>query len=104
MSQSASVIESVNVEEESDEKPVINIKSQRSGQGKERRKSRLKLKTKLKNELSNISTVMEVKRQEMMRIKMHVNLTIQGAREVLSRRSREHLSSTIVNAVVYSHG
>ena len=57
----------------------------------------------VKNELSNISTVMEVKSQEMMRIKMHVNLTIQGAREVLSRRSREHLSSTIVNAVVYSH-
>ena len=25
---------------------------------------------------------MEIKRQEMMRIKMHVNLTIQGAREV----------------------
>ena len=58
----------------------------------------------VENELSNISTVMEVKSQEMMRIKMHVNLTIQGASEVLSRRSREHLSSTIVNAVVYSHG
>ena len=58
----------------------------------------------VENELSNISTVMGVKSQEMMRIKIHVNLTIQGAREVLSRRSREHLSSTIVNAVVYSHG
>ena len=38
----------------------------------------------VENELSNISTVMEVKSQEMMRIKMHVNLKIQGAREVLS--------------------
>ena len=36
----------------------------------------------VENELSNISTVMEVKSQEMMRIKMHVNLTVQGAREV----------------------
>ena len=61
---------------------MINVKPKSPGQGKERRKSRLKLKTKLKNELSNISTVMEVKRQEMMRINMHVNLTVQGAREV----------------------
>ena len=78
MSQSAIVIEIVNVEASS---LVINVKPKRPGQGKERRKSRLKLKTKLKNELFNISTVVEVKRQEMMRIKMHVNLTVQGARE-----------------------
>ena len=57
---------------------MINVKAKRPGQGKERRKSRLKLKTKLKNELSNISTVMEVKGQEMMRIRKHVNLTVQG--------------------------
>ena len=50
-------------------KPVINVKPKRSGQGKERRKSRRRLKTKLKIELSNISTVMEVKGQEMMRIR-----------------------------------
>ena len=60
---------------------MINVKPKRPGQGKERRKSRLKLKTKLKNELSNISTVMEVKGQEMMRIRKHVNLTVQGGRE-----------------------
>ena len=63
-------------------KPVINAKPMRPGQGKERRKSRLKLKTKLKIELSTISTVMEVKGQEMMRIRKHVNLTAQGGREV----------------------
>ena len=63
-------------------KPVINAKPKRPGQGKERRKSRLKLKTKLKIELSTISTVMEVKGQEMMRIRKHVNLTVQGGREV----------------------
>ena len=57
-------------------KPVINVKLKRPGQGKERRKSRLKLKTKLKIELSTISTVMEVKGQEIM------NLTVQGGREV----------------------
>ena len=62
-------------------KPVINVKSKRSGQGKERRKSRRKLKTKLKNELSTISTVMEVKGQEMMRIRKQVNLTEQGGRD-----------------------
>ena len=62
---------------------MTNVKPKRPGQGKERRMIRLKLKTKLKNELSNISTVMEVKRQEMVRIKRHVNLTVQGAREVL---------------------
>ena len=62
-------------------KPVINVKTKRSGQGKERRKSRRKLKTKLKNELSTISTVMEVKGQEMMRIRKQVNLTEQGGRE-----------------------
>ena len=39
----------------------------------------------MKNELSNISKVMEVKSQEMMRIKMHVNLTVQGASEVPSQ-------------------
>ena len=61
---------------------MINVKPKRPGQGKERRKSRLKLKTKLKNELSNISTVMEVKRQEMMRIKKHVNVTVQRGREI----------------------
>ena len=60
---------------------MINVKPKTPGQGKERRKSRLR-KTKLKNELSNISTVMEVKRQEMMRIKMHDNLTVQRAREL----------------------
>ena len=50
----------------------------RRGQGKERRKSRRKLK----NELSTISKVMEVKGQEMMRIRKHVNLTVQGGREI----------------------
>ena len=63
-------------------KPVINVNPKRSGQGKERRKSRRKLKTKLKNELSTISKVMEVKGQEMMRIRKHVNLTVQGGREI----------------------
>ena len=63
-------------------KSVISVKPKRPGQGKERRKSRLKLKTKLKNELSNISKVMEVKRQEMMRLKKHVKLTVRGGREV----------------------
>ena len=63
-------------------KPVINVKTKRSGQGKERRKSRRKLKTKLKNELSTIAVLMEVKGQEMMRIRKHVNLTVQGGREV----------------------
>ena len=63
-------------------KPVINVKSKRSGQGKERRKSRRTLKTKLKNELSTNSTVMEVKGQEMMGIRKHVNLAVQGGREV----------------------
>ena len=63
-------------------KPVINAKPKRPGQSKERRKSRFKLKTKLKNELSNINTVMEVKGQGMMRIRKHVNLTVQGGREV----------------------
>ena len=43
---------------------------------------RRKLKTKLKNELSTISKVMEVKGQEMMRIRKHVSLTVQGGREV----------------------
>ena len=47
--------------------------SNRRGQVKARRNGRAD---------SNISTVMEVKRQEMMRIKMHVNFTVQGAREV----------------------
>ena len=86
MSQSTRVIGNVNVVEAGTsrkiKKSVINVKPLRPGQGKERRKSRLKLEIKLKNELSNISTVMEVKSQEMMRIKMHVNLTVQGAREV----------------------
>ena len=59
-------------------KPVINVKPKRSGQGKEGRKSRRKLKT----ELSTISKVMEVKGQEMMRIRKHVNLTVQGGREI----------------------
>ena len=64
-------------------KPVINVKPKRSAQGMERRESRRrKLKTKLKNELSTISTVMDVKGQEMMRIRKHVNLTVQGGREV----------------------
>ena len=63
-------------------KPVINVKPKRLGQGKERRKSRSKLKTKLKNELSTISKVMEVKGQEMMRIRKHVKLTVQGGREI----------------------
>ena len=63
-------------------KPVINIKPKTSGQGKKRRKSRRKWKTKLKNELSTISKVMEVKGQEMMRIRKHVNLTVQGGREI----------------------
>ena len=63
-------------------KPVINVKPKRSGQGKEGRKSRRKLKTKLKNELSTTSTVWEVKGQEMMRIRKHVNLTVQGGREI----------------------
>ena len=63
-------------------KPVINVKLKRSGQGKERQKSRRKLKTKLKNELSTISKVMEVKGQEMMRIRKHVNHTVQGGREI----------------------
>ena len=58
-------------------KPVNNVKPKRSGQGKERRKSRLKLK----NELSITSTVMEVKEQEMMRTRKHVNLTVQGGAE-----------------------
>ena len=82
MSQSASVIESEDVEEESDEED--NVKPKISGQGKEGRKSRRKLKTKLKNELSTISTVMEVKGQEMMRIRKHVNLkeAVQGGREI----------------------
>ena len=62
--------------------PVISVKPKRSGQGKERRKSRRKLKTKLKNELSTISKVMEVKGQEMMRIRKHANLTVQGGREI----------------------
>ena len=62
-------------------KPVINIKPMRSGQGKERRKSRRKLKTKLKNELSTISKAMEVKGQEMMRIRKYGNFTVQGGRE-----------------------
>ena len=79
MSQSASVIESVNVEEDQEVCDQCRSEEARSRQG---RKSRLKLKNKLRNEHSNISTVMEVKRQEMMRIKMHVNLTVQGAREV----------------------
>ena len=63
-------------------KPVINDKLKRPGQGKERRKSRLKLKTKLKNERSTISTVMEVKGLEIIRIKKYVNFTVQGGREV----------------------
>ena len=63
-------------------KLVINVKPKRSGQGKERRKSRRKLKTKLKNELSIISTVMEVKEQEMLRIRKYVSLTVQCGREV----------------------
>ena len=63
-------------------KPVINVKSKRSGQGKERRKSRRKLETKWKNELSIISTAMEVKGQEMILIREHVNLTVQGGTEV----------------------
>ena len=63
-------------------KPVINAKRKRPGQGKERRKSRLKLKTKLKIELSTISTVMEVKGQEMMLIRKHLNLIAQEDREV----------------------
>ena len=72
-----SLIESEDVEEESDD-----VKPKRSGQGKERRKSRRKLKTKLKNELSTNSTVMEVKGQEMMGIRKHANLALQGGREV----------------------
>ena len=61
---------------------AIIAKPKRSGQGEERRMSRRKLKTKLKNELSTISKVMEVKGQEMMRIRKHVNLTVQGGREI----------------------
>ena len=92
-------------------KPVVNVKPKRPSQGKERRKSRLKLKTKLEIELSTISTVMEVMGQEMMRIRTYVSLTVQGDRKVprqdelnKSKIEREHLSSTIVNAKVYSHG
>ena len=56
---------------------MINVEPKRSGQGKERRKNRRKLKTKF----STISKVMEVKGQEMMRIRNHVNLPVQGVRE-----------------------
>ena len=63
-------------------KPVINVKLKRSSQAKERRKSRRMLESKSKNERSIISTAMEVKGQEMMLIRKHANLTIQGGREV----------------------
>ena len=83
MSQSASVIESEDVEEESDEEDQeARDQPERSGQGKEGRKSRRKLKTKLENELSTITVLMEVKGQEMMRIRKHVNLAVQGGREI----------------------
>ena len=113
MSQNASVIESENVEEESDEEDQealdqCQTEEVRSRQG-ERRKSRRKLKTKLKNEFSTISTMMEVKGLEMMRIRKYVNLTVQQKKEVprqdgVNEKTREHLTSTIVNAKVYSHG
>ena len=92
----------MNVEEDQEVCDQCQTVETRSRQGETEEQTQVG--DQVENELSNISTVMEVKSQEMMRIKMHVNLTIQGAREVLSRRSREHLSSTIVNAVVYSHG
>ena len=43
----------------------------------EGRKSRRKLKIELKNEFSTITVLKEVKGQEMMRIRKHVNLTVQ---------------------------
>ena len=92
-------------------KPVINVKPKRSSQSKERRQSRRKLKTKLKNGLSTISTAMEVKGQEMMRIRKHVNLTVQGGREVprqgRSERVEDRESTSAVRCEeeeVSSHG
>ena len=81
--------ESDDVEEKSDEddvkKPVINVKLKRSGRVKERRKSRRKLESKSKNELSIISTAMVVKGQDMMLIRKHVILTVQGDRSTETR-------------------
>ena len=48
----------------------------------EERKCRRKLKIELKNEFSTITVLMEVKGQEMMRIRKHVNLTVQRGREI----------------------
>ena len=48
----------------------------------EGRKSRRKLKIELKNEFSTITVLMEVQGQEMMRIRKHVNLTVQRGREI----------------------
>ena len=82
---SASAIESVNIEEESDEEDqeaCDQCQTEEARSGKERRKSRLKFETKLKIELSTISTVMEVKGQQIMRIKKYVYFTVQGGREI----------------------
>ena len=51
----------------------------------EGRKSRRKLKIELKNEFSTIIVLKEVKGQEMMRIRKHVNLTVQRGRELPSQ-------------------
>ena len=90
---------------------MINVKLKRSGRDKERRKSRRKLTAKLKNEHSIIRTAMDVKGQEMMLIRKHVNLTVQGGREVprqeRSERVEDRESTSAVRCEeeeVSSHG
>ena len=80
-------------DEESDEdeakKPATSDKPKRSSRDKERRKNRRKLESNLKEELSIISTATEIPGQEMMIIVKHVNLTVQGDREVPRQRRSE---------------
>ena len=84
---------------------MINVKPKSSGQGKERRKSRRKLKTKLKNELSRKSRDRRWRESGSTWTSQYKEAEKYRDRtEWTSRRSGEHLSSTIVIAKVYSHG
>ena len=70
-------------DEDEAKKPATSDKPKRSRRDKERRKNRRKLESTLKDELSIVSTVTEVQGQEMTMMTMkHVNLTVQGDREV----------------------